>query len=119
MAKSDLRKWSEILVLIGAIIALIEGILTILGIGFFSFWSIGPYISHLLTGIFNLVFGIIIIIFALITLATSGVIKFPLAFEKNWIMLLILSIILIVFGANLGGGIALIGAILLLIEDLM
>ncbi len=117
MAKSELRKWSEILVLIGAIIALVEGILMIFGFQF-GFWSIYGYLGSFLGALIDIVFGIIVIIFALITLATSGVIKFPLAFEKNWIMLLILSIILMIFGANWGGFIVLIGAILLLVNDL-
>ena len=109
MAKSTLQQIGEILVLIGAIVALIQGILMIVGWGWSLipiFWSIG----------FGIIFGIITIIVALITLATSGVIPFPLKLEKNWIMLLILGIVLIIFGGDVGGILVILGAILLLIN---
>ena len=109
MAKNTLQQIGEILVLIGAIVALIQGALMIIGLGWSVipiFWGIG----------FGIIFGIITIIVALITLATSGVISFPWKLEKNWIMLLILGIVLIIFGGDVGGILVILGAILILIS---
>ncbi|MFX0169781.1 MAG: hypothetical protein ACFE89_10550 [Candidatus Hodarchaeota archaeon] len=112
MAKSQLQKIGELLVLIGAIVALIFGILEILSIGTFGLdlWSIGSVIPGI-----GIILGILLIIFSLITLATSGVIKFPWKLEKNWIMLLILGIILLIFGGGIGAVLVIIGAILTIV----
>ncbi|MDO8055869.1 MAG: hypothetical protein Q6361_03330 [Candidatus Hermodarchaeota archaeon] len=111
MAKTQLQKIGELLVLIGAIVALIFGILEIIGLGTFGLgiWSVGSVLPG-----FGIILGIILIIFSLITLATSGVIKFPWKFEKNWVMLLILGIILIIFGGGIGAVLVIIGAILMI-----
>lgn len=110
MAKSTIQKVGEILVLIGAIISLIFGIIMLIpGIG----WSIFPIFWG--WGL-ELIFGIIVIIVSLITLATSGYINLPWKLEKNWIMLLILGIILLIFGGDIGAILVIIGAILLIFK---
>jgi hypothetical protein len=111
MTKTSLTRIGEILVLIGAIVALIFGILEIFGFGTFGLglWSIGG----LFAGI-GIILGILLIIFSLITLATSGVINFPWKLEKNWIMLLVLGIILLILGGGIGAVLVIIGAILTL-----
>lgn len=112
LAKSQLQTIGEILVLIGAIVALIFGILEIIGLGTFGLgiWSIGGYFPG-----FGIIIGAILIIFSLITLATSGVIPFPWKFEKNWIILLILGIVLLILGGGIGAILVIIGAILTLL----
>lgn len=110
MAKSTIQRVGEILVLIGAIVSLIFGIFMLIpGIGWSAipiFWSYG----------LELIFGIVVIILSLITLATSGFIKFPWKLEKNWIMLLILGILLLIFGGDIGAILVIIGAILLIFK---
>ena len=112
MAKTQLQQIGEILVLVGSIIALIFGILEILSIGTFGLgiWSVGSVIPG-----FGIILGIILIIVSLITLATSGVIKFPWKLEKNWLMLLILGIVLLIFGGGIGAVLVIIGAILMIV----
>ncbi|MFX1564338.1 MAG: hypothetical protein ACFFDP_13625 [Promethearchaeota archaeon] len=111
---TEIKKIGELLVLIGAIISLIIGILYIVNLGGYIFgldlWSIGSIIPGI-----GLFLGIALIIISLITLATSGAIpKFPIVLEKNWIMLLILGIILIICGGGVGALLVIIGAILML-----
>jgi hypothetical protein len=99
----------EILVLIGAIISLIFGILMLFNLNFGFLPSLGLWAL-------NLIFGIVVIILSLVTLATSGVINFPWKLEKNWIMLLILGILLLIFGGDIGAVLVIIGAILLIFK---
>jgi hypothetical protein len=110
MAKSSIQSIGEILVLIGAIVSLIFGIIMLIpGIG----WSVIPIFWG--WGL-EIIFGIIVIIVSLITLATSGFINLPWKLEKNWIMLLILGIILLIFGGDIGAILVIIGAILLIFK---
>ena len=114
MAKSDLKKIAELLCLIGAIISLVYGVLMIVGglIGF-GLPGIGWHLGFIIPGL-DLIFGVIVIIIAIITMATCGVINFPFKLEKNWIMLLILGILLAVFGGDWGAFLVIVGAILLI-----
>ena len=105
---ADLKEISKWLVVIGGILGLLEGILTIIGAPIFG------------GGIFLLegwITGIIAIILALIALATSGIVDIPaLKFDFNWIVLIILGILMYVFGSGLGGILIILGAILMLIK---
>jgi hypothetical protein len=109
-SKKQKNQLTDILVLLGAIISLIFGILDLIGIGSLGLglWSIGGYLPGL-----GLIIGILLIVFALITLATSDVIKFPWKFKKNGPVLLVLGIILLLLGGGIGGILVIIGAILL------
>ena len=105
---ADLKEIAKWLVVIGGILGLLEGILTILGFGIFG------------GGIFlldGLIMGIIAIVLALIALATSGIVDIKaLKFEFNWIVLIILGILMYIFGSGLGGILIIIGAILMLVK---
>lgn len=104
----EISKW---LVILGGIVGLIEGILTILGwgIAFIGLGGIFPGIG--------VVLGAIAIVLSLVALATSGVVDIKaLKMENNWIILLILGILIFIFGSNIGGVLVLIGAILLLLK---
>jgi hypothetical protein len=104
----EISKW---LVIIGGIVGLIEGILTILNIGF-SVVGPGLYLPGM-----ELIIGAIAIVLSLIALATSGVVDIKaLKMEYNWIILLILGILIFIFGSNIGGVLVLVGAILLLLK---
>ncbi|MCF2135973.1 MAG: hypothetical protein K9W43_01925 [Candidatus Thorarchaeota archaeon] len=108
---SDTTKVANILILLGGIFCLLYGILTIIGAPFALLPGLN--IGGALGG---LIIGIIQIILALVTLATSGVVKIPaLKLEKNWVIILILGIIMYVFAAGLPGILVIIGAILLLL----
>ncbi|MHA2379123.1 MAG: hypothetical protein ACXADS_07590 [Candidatus Thorarchaeota archaeon] len=83
----------------------------------FNWGGVGWSFIPLIYGVgFELIFGIIVIVLALITLATSGVISFPYELEKNWIILLVLGFVTIIFGADVGGILEVLGAFLLLID---
>ena len=109
-SKKQKNSLTDILVLLGAILALIFGILDVLGIGSLGLglWSIGGSLPGL-----SVIIALLLIVFALITLATSNVIKFPWKFKKNGTVLLVLGIILLLFGGGIGGILVIIGAILL------
>ena len=108
---ANMKEISKWLVILGGIVGLIEGILTILGWGF-AFVGLGGFLPGM-----GVIFGIIAIVLSLIALATSGVVDIKaLKMENNWIILLILGILIFIFGSNIGGVLVLIGAILLLIK---
>lgn len=108
---ANMKEISKWLVIIGGIVGLIEGILTILNMGF-AF--VGPALY--LPGM-GLVIGAIAVIFSLIALATSGVVDIKaLKMEYNWIILLILGILMFICGSNIGGVLVIVGAILLLLK---
>ena len=108
---ANMKEISKWLVILGGIVGLIEGILMILNMGI-SFIGLGGFIAGM-----NIIFGAIAILFSLVALATSGVVDIKaLKMENNWIILLIVGILMFIFGANIGGVLVLIGAILLLLK---
>jgi len=107
---ADLKKIGDLLVLLGAIIGLIQGILLIIPLGFtFGFISVlGGFLD-------GFIMGILAILFSLIALVNSGFIKISaLDFGKQnkFIVVLIIAILMILFASDLGGILVLIGAIL-------
>jgi len=107
---SDLNKIGSLLVLIGGIIGLIQGILMIIGSPFSIFPGLGDF------GLGSLISGILLILFSLIALASSGAIHLgSLNFGNNWIVILVVGILMYVFGSDLGGILVIIGAILFLL----
>ncbi|MBN2230439.1 MAG: hypothetical protein JW779_12700 [Candidatus Thorarchaeota archaeon] len=108
---SDLNKIGDLLILIGGIVGLIEGILTILGLPYLAFL---PYVSF---GLGGLITGILGILFSLIALVNSGTIKIKaLEFSNKWLIILIMGILMYLFASGLGGALVIIGAILLLFK---
>ncbi len=108
---SDLKKIGDILILIGGIVGLIEGILTAMSITTLAFL---PYISF---GLGPLITGILGIIFSLIALVNSGNLKLKaLEFSNKWLVVLIMGILMYIFASGLGGALVIIGAILLLFK---
>jgi len=108
--KSRIAAVGEVLVLIGAIVSLLFGFLTILGMSY----TLVPHFALLAGVVFNVIFGIIVIILSLVTLATAGAIEFRWKLEKNWAMYLLLGILLLIFGGDIGAVLVIIGAILCL-----
>ncbi len=107
---ADLKKIGDLLILIGGILGLIEGILTVLGLPFLAFL---PTIAW---GWGGLVIGILGILFSLIALVNSGVIKIPaLEFSNKWLVVLIMGVLMYLFSSTLGGALVIVGAILLLL----
>lgn len=105
----DLKKIGNILILLGGLIGLIEGILLILGLGIIFLPSLS-----LFSGIIT---GILAIIFALIALVNAGFVRISsLEFKNKWLVILIVGILLYIFGSQIGGILVIIGAILLVIE---
>ena len=102
---ADLKKIGELLVLLGGIVGLIEGILMIVGMGL----AILPTVALL----DPLITGILGILFSLIALVNSGFIKIPaLEFSNKWLIILIMGILMYLFASGFGGILVIIGAIL-------
>jgi len=106
---ADMKEIAKWLFLLGGILGVLFGILTLIGSPFLSFdilGALGP-----------LVYGAIQIVLGLIVLATSGIINIPaLKFDNNWILYIIFGILLAIFGSTLAGVLVIIGAILLVIK---
>lgn len=110
---ADLKKIGDLLVLLGAIVGLIQGILWLIPGGTtFSFVNIlGSYLD-------GWIIGILAILFSLIALVNSGFLKIKaLDFGKTnkFIVILIIGILMVLFASDLGGILVILGAILWLL----
>ena len=106
---ADLKKIGGLLVLLGGIVGLIEGILVVLGMGL----TILPGLDFGL----GIITGILGILFSLIALVNSGFIKIPaLEFANKWLIILIMGILMYLFASGFGGILVIIGAILLVLK---
>lgn len=108
---ANMKEIAKIFAILGGLVGLLEGIVMailpspIFGAGFLALILIG------------VVRGIIVIVLALIVLASSGIVDIPaLKFDANWILFLILGIVMIILDATLGGILTLLSGILLLIK---
>ena len=107
---ADLKKIGDLLILIGGILGLIEGILIVLGLPFLAFLPTNAW------GWGGLIIGILGILFSLIALVNSGTIKIKaLEFSNKWLVVLIMGVLMYLFSSTLGGALVIIGAILLLL----
>jgi hypothetical protein len=107
---TDLKKIGDLLILIGGLIGLIQGILLVLNMPFTILPGLGDF------GLGNLVWGILAILFSLIALVNSGFIKISaLEFSNKWLVVLIMGILMYLFSSGLGGVLVIIGAILLVL----
>ncbi|MFW9919570.1 MAG: hypothetical protein ACFFED_08225 [Candidatus Thorarchaeota archaeon] len=113
--KSDTFFVGEVLIVFGAIVSFIFGLLYFLNLGvsvsflpFLNIWGI-------LGAITNLFIGIVLILLSLITLATFGILKIPLLrLQRNVLAFLILGFLTYMSGGTLGGVFIIIGALLML-----
>lgn len=106
---SDIKKLGDILILIGGIVGLIEGILAVLG------WT--AFLPTVAWGLGGVVTGILGIIFSLIALVNSGTIKIKaLEFSNKWLVVLIMGILMYLFASTIGGILVIIGSLLLLVK---
>ncbi|MFX1484996.1 MAG: hypothetical protein ACFFCP_17600 [Promethearchaeota archaeon] len=107
---SDLKKIGDLLILLGGIIGLIQGILLVAGMPFTILPGLGDF------GLGPLIWGILAILFSLIALVNSGFLKISaLEFSNKWLVVLIMGILMYLFRSGLGGVLVIIGAILLLL----
>jgi len=107
---TDLKKIGDLLILIGGIVGLIQGILLVFDMPFTILPGLGDF------GLGSLIWGILAIIFSLIALVNSGFLKISaLEFSNKWLVVLIMGILMYLFSSGLGGVLVIIGAILLLL----
>ena len=111
---AELKKIGDILVLIGAIVGIIQGIWLLLGNAAFG--------SNLLLGVLGAamaaVIGILGILFSLIALVNSGFLKISaLDFGKKnkFLVVLIVGVLMVLFASDFGGLLVIIGAVLWLL----
>ncbi|MHA2005606.1 MAG: hypothetical protein ACW960_16210 [Candidatus Thorarchaeota archaeon] len=109
---ADMDKIGDLLVLLGALLGLIQGILLILNMGFFFFSPLSGFFAD------GLILGILAILFSLIALVNSGFLKISaLDFGKTnkFIIVLLMGILMVLFASDLGGILVILGAILWLL----
>ncbi|MFW9966272.1 MAG: hypothetical protein ACFFEA_03890 [Candidatus Thorarchaeota archaeon] len=108
---SDIKKIGDLLILIGGIVGLLQGILLILGMPSTILPGLGDF------GVGPLIWGILAVLFSLIALVNSGFLKISaLEFSNKWLVVLIMGILMYLFSSGLGGVLVIIGAILLVIK---
>ena len=98
--------------LIGAIISLIFGILLMIGYGLL----IGPLIPAALP--LNIVWGVIVVILAIVILTSYGILNIGPKVKHDWTMLLLIGIISLIFGGDIGAILIIIAGIIALVEKL-
>jgi hypothetical protein len=106
---ADLKKIGDLLVLLGAIIGIIQGILWLIPGG--TTFSFVTFLGGVLG---SLVLGILAILFSLIALVNSGFLKIKaLDFGKTnkFIVVLIIGILMVLFASDIGGILVILGAI--------
>ena len=107
---SDAKKIGDLLILLGGLIGLIQGILLVAGMPFVLLPDLGYF------GLGNLIVGILAILFSLIALVNSGSLKISaLEFSNKWLIVLIMGILMYLFGGRIGGVLVILGSILLLL----
>ena len=110
---ADLKKIGDLLVLLGALVGLIQGILWLIP----GAMPIG-YVNLLGGFLDGIVIGILAILFSLIALVNSGFLKISaLDFGKTnkFLVVLIIGILMVMFASDFGGILVIIGAILWLL----
>jgi len=112
LKKSEIKNIGRILALLGALVCLIFGILAIIG----SSIHIAQF--YVISGLTGIIYGIILIILALIVLASYGIIDLSLKFKVSWVMILIIGIVAYLFGGDLGAILLILSAIVYLIAEL-
>ena len=100
---SDYEKIAKLLIILGAVLALVEAILHFIGMGIVSF-----------LGAFSWVGAIILLLLAILVLMMVFKEK-PVDWD-NGLIILILGILYIVFGSLIGGILLIIGAVLLFLD---
>jgi len=111
--KSGIKVLAEIFALIGAVLLIVFGIISLIGISLTL-----PWIFHGKTAIFSLsiiVNNLILILVGLIIFAGYDIIKISLKMEMEWPVLLVLGIVALIFGGGLGAILILLAAIIELI----
>ncbi len=115
MAKSSKQWIAEILILIGAIMALIWAIVLIIpGFPLPGFWYIGEYLTFPMC---ELVYGGIVIILAILTLISAGFINVPKIMKGNWVWLLLCGFLMAAIGGQWGAWLVIAGALILIFVD--
>jgi hypothetical protein len=113
--RSDTYMVGQLLVVFGAIVTLIFGILYLLNVGVGVTFLPSLDLLGILGTLNNLIVGILLVLLSLITLATFGVVNLPLfKLERNQLVLFILGVVTFFVGSTLGGVLVIIGAILML-----
>ncbi|MFX0055579.1 MAG: hypothetical protein ACFFAD_11695 [Candidatus Hermodarchaeota archaeon] len=108
---ADLKKIGDLLVLLGALLGLLQGILMIIGTPFGFVNLFGGFLDAW-------ILGVLAILFSLIALVNSGFLKISaLDFGKTnkFIVVLIIGVLMILFTSDLGGILVILGAILWLL----
>ena len=111
---ADLKKIGDILVLLGAIVGIIQGIWLMLGNVAFG----TNILLEFLGAAMGVVIGILGILFSVIALVNSGFLKISaLDFGKKnkFLVVLIVGVLMVLFASDFGGILVIIGAILWLL----
>ena len=111
--KSKSKKYaaSDILAIIGGIVAIIDGILTILGSTILQLVNFSiPSLERVASGTIG---GAILLVVGLIILASTGLISgFAVKVKTSWLVYLIFAIITYVFGSSLAALLLILAAII-------
>ncbi|MHA1909345.1 MAG: hypothetical protein ACW98Y_18755 [Candidatus Thorarchaeota archaeon] len=113
--RSDTYMVGQLLVVFGAIVTFVFGVLFLLNVGVGVTFLPSLDLLGVLGTLNNLIVGILLVVLSLVTLATFGVLNIPqIKLEKNLIVLIFLGIVTFLVGGTLGGVLVIIGSILMI-----
>lgn len=113
--QSDTFLVGQFLVVFGAIVSFVFGVLYLLNVGVGVTFLPSLDLIGILGAINNLLLGILLVILSLVTLATFGVLNIPrITLQNNLLVLFLLGVVTFLFGGTLGGALVVIGSILML-----
>lgn len=113
--RSDTYMVGQLLVVFGAIVTFVFGVLYLLNVGVGVTFLPSLDLLGILGTLNNLVVGILLVIISLVTLATFGVLNIPrIKLEKNILVLFLLGVVSYLIGGTLGGVLVIIGSILMI-----
>ncbi len=113
--QSDTYLVGQFLVIFGAIVSFVFGVLYLLNVGVGVTFLPSLDLIGILGAVHNLLLGILLVILSLVTLATFGVLNIPrIQLQNNLLVLFLLGLVTFLFGGTLGGVLVIIGSILML-----
>ena len=113
--KSDTFVVGQFLVVFGAIVSFVFGLLYLLNLGVGVTFLPSLNLLGVLGALHNLLVGFTLVILSFITLATFGVLKVPrIKLRNNLMVIFLLGVATFLIGGTLGGVLVIIGSVLML-----
>lgn len=111
----DLNYLVRVFAIVGGLLCVLFGFLTIIeGAGHGA-----SSIERFAESVADIVAGIIVIVIGLLVLSSYGILDLPARIETTWLMLIVLGLIALIFGGDIGAVLLILAGFLSLLEKSM